>query len=232
MVLVSHTPAAQERTWKTLIKGLHTNRAFHGAIVDSVRRILETKIRYSRDEHAPLFPDPADVTSRVPAPGARDFFMQVSARAVTLVAGKDIPYRPGQREKILLCGQFPEFLAEGQRRYPRADTFPFPFAPFYAARPQDKAAIRSRAARYDTIIFCLANYNSLDVLQQLKGMNKKVLVMSALSPVYLSEAPWLETAIAVYGDGTASFRAGFAALAGDFAPGGTLPVRFAVKPVK
>ena len=232
MVLVSHTPATQERTWNALFKGIHSNTAFRDSIVGSVKRILETKIRYSRDEHAPLFPDPADVASLVPAPGARDFFAQVSARAVTLVAGKDVPFRPGPRERILLCGQFPEFLAEGERRYPHADTFLFPFAPFYSARPQDKTAMRSRAARYDTIIFCLANYNSLDVLQQLKGMNKKVLVVSALSPVYLAEAPWLETAIAVYGDGGASFRAGFGALAGDFPPGGILPVRFTVRAVK
>ena len=57
-------------------------------------------------------------------------------------------------------------------------------------------------------------------------MGKKVIVISALSPVYLAEAPWIRTALAVYGDGRDSFRAGFSALAGDFEPGGTLPVSF------
>ena len=53
-----------------------------------------------------------------------------------------------------------------------------------------------------------------------------MIVISALSPVYLDEVPWVQTALAVYGDGRDSFRAGLSALAGDFAPTGTLPVRF------
>ena len=229
MVLVSHTPATQERTWKALIATMHADPAFRAIVAVSAQRILETKIRYFRGEHAPLSPDPQAVRSLVPAPGARDFFLQVSARAVTLVQGKEIPYRPGPHEKILLCAQFSEFLAEGQRRFPQADTFLFPFAPFYSARAEDKAEIRARAARADTVVFCLANYNSLDVLKQLKGMGKRVLVVSALSPVYLSEVPWVDSALAVYGDSRESFRAGLSALAGDFVPAGTLPVSFAAK---
>jgi beta-N-acetylhexosaminidase len=148
---------------------------------------------------------------------------------VTLIHGKGIPYSPALGEKILLCAQYTEFLAEGLHRFPRAGTFLFPFAPFYRARPEDKAEMHARAAGYDTVIFCLANYNSLDVLQVLKSMGRKVFVISALSPVYLSEAPWVQSAIAVYGDGRESFRAGLAALAGDFVPGGTLPLRFPAK---
>ena len=229
MVLVSHTPPPQERTWKALMGVMNTNPAFRAAIRQSVQRILETKITYYRGEHAPLAPDPAAVASLVPAPGAADFFQQVSARAVTLVHGKGIPYTPQPGERILLCAQYAEFLAEGLRRYPRAGTFLFPFAPFYRARPEDKGEMRGRATGFDTVIFCLANYNSLDVLQQLKGMGKKVFVISVLSPVYLAEAPWVESAIAVYGDGRESFRAGLGALAGDFVPGGTLPLSFARK---
>jgi beta-N-acetylhexosaminidase len=120
-------------------------------------------------------------------------------------------------------------VAEGLRRFPGAGTFLFPFAPFYRARPEDIAEMRARARGYDTVIFCLANYNSLDVLQVLKGMGKKVFVISALSPVYLTEAPWVQSALAVYGDGRESFRAGLGALAGDFVPEGTLPLSFARK---
>jgi len=232
MVLVSHTPATQELTWKRLIAAARSSNAFRAALRESVTRIIATKLRYVRGRDAPVNPDPSTVTTRVPAPGAKDFFVQVSARAVTLIAGKRIPYRPARGEKILLCGQFNEFLAEGLRRYPNADTLLFPFNPFYGARPQDKASVRGRAAGYDTVIFCLANYNSLDVLQELKGMGGKVIVISALSPVYLTDASWLQTAVAVYGDGRDSFRAGFGVLAGDFTATGMLPVSFAAQAVK
>ena len=49
-------------------------------------------------------------------------------------------------------------------------------------------------------------------------------MISALSPIYLDRVPWVATALAVYGMGPDSFRAGFAALAGDFVPEGALPV--------
>jgi len=232
MVLVSHTPATQELTWKALIAAAQSSNAFRAVLRESVTRIIATKLRYVRGRDAPLNPDPLTVRTQVPAPGAKDFFVQVSARAVTLIAGRRIPYRPARGEKILLCGQFNEFLAEGLRRYPGADTLLFPFSPFYGARAQDKATVRGRAAGYDTVIFCLANYNSLDVLQELKSMGEKVIVISALSPVYLTDASWLQTAVAVYGDGRDSFRAGFGVLAGDFTATGQLPVSFAAQAVK
>ncbi len=123
-------------------------------------------------------------------------------------------------------GQFPEFIAEGLRRYPEASALLFSFSPFYNAEPADRAAVRSRAATVDTVIFCLANFNSLDVLEELKDLGRNVIVISALSPVYLSEVPWVKTAVAVYGDGRDSFRAGFGVLAGDYAATGLLPVNF------
>jgi beta-N-acetylhexosaminidase len=232
MVLVSHTPATQELTWRALLKVVRSRSAFRASLRDSVTRIIATKLRYFRGQNAPLPPNPSAVRSLIPAPGAKEFFVQVSARAVTLVAGKRIPYRPAPGEKVLLCGQFPEFLTEGLRRYPGADTLLYPFNPFYGARPGDKASVRARAAKYDTVIMCLANYNSLEMLQELRDMGRKVIVMSALSPVYLAEAPWLDTAIAVYGDGRDSFRAGFGVLAGDFAATGMLPVSFAAQAAK
>jgi beta-N-acetylhexosaminidase len=226
MVLISHTPATQVRTWHELIRVMHQDPAFKSAIQGSVRRILETKLRFFRDGNAPIFPNPDLVKSRIPAAGAKDFFMQTAARAVTVLAPGRVPFHPAEGGRILLAGQFPEFLSEGLRRFPRAETFLFPFMPFYKARAEDRAAMRARAEKYDTIVFCLANFNSLDVLKELSGVARKVIVISALSPVYLADLPWVTTSIAVYGDGRDSFRAGFAALCGDYKPTGTLPVRF------
>jgi len=226
MVLVSHTPLTQARTWDALARAMKSDDAFRSVVRESVRRIVELKLRYLRDGNAPRAPDPSMVRSLVPAAGAPDFFTQSATRAVTVLSRGRVPLTPSTGKRILLAGQFPEFLEEGLRRYPKADTFSFPFMPFYVARGGDRAALRARAGGYDTIVFCLANFNSLDVLKDLAGMAKKVIVISALSPVYLEEVPWVSTAIAVYGDGRDSFRAGFAALAGDFVPAGRLPVRF------
>lgn len=229
MVLVSHTPATQERAWQALLRVMSTDPAFRAAVKGSAARIIALKLRSFRDGNAPRVPDPAAVKHLIPAPGAQDFFAQTATRAVTMLASARAPLSAAAAGKVLLAAQFPDFIAEGLKRYPRADTFLYPFMPFYWARPEDKAAMRARAGRYDTIIFCLADFNSLEVLKELAPVARTVIVISALSPVYLDDVPWVETSIAVYGDGRDSFRAGFAALAGDFTPTGVLPVRFPPK---
>jgi beta-N-acetylhexosaminidase len=160
----------------------------------------------------------------VPAPGAREFFAESALRSSTLVKGERLPYAQGPGERLLLAGQFEEFLAQGRRRFPRADTLSFSYLPFYGARPEDKARLRQAAGAYDTIIFCLANYNSLEVLQELESLAPRLLVISTLSPVLLAQVPWVRTAVAVYGTGPVSFAGGFAVLAGDFPAEGRMPV--------
>ena len=224
MILISHTPATQERTWKALRAAVRNQAAFRSLLRVSVQRIVVTKLRAFRA--AGDSAGTGDVSRAVPAPGAKEFFAQVSARAVTLVGGARIPFRPSTHEKILLCGQFPDFIAEGLKRYPEAQTLLFPFTPFYRARAEDRAAVQARAPAFDTVIFCLANYNSLDILQVLKRMGRRVIVVSTLSPVYLTDCAWVQTAVAVYGDGAESFRAGYAVLAGEIPATGVLPVDF------
>ena len=78
------------------------------------------------------------------------------------------------------------------------------------------------------MIFELANYNSLDILERLQPLAERVVVVSALTPVYLRRVPWVRTAIAVYGTSAASFDAGFAVLAGDYRATGRLPLDFGI----
>jgi len=128
--------------------------------------------------------------------------------------------------RVLLCGQIDEFFAEGLARWPDADSLPFSYEPFYGANPDDLERVPARARGYDTVVFCLANYNSLEVLGRMRDLAPRLLVVSTLSPVHLGEASWIETAVAVYGTGRDSFRAGFAVLAGDIAATGRMPVSF------
>jgi beta-N-acetylhexosaminidase len=190
-------------------------------------RVLEQELRFLGPRGAAaLYPDPAGVAAAVPSPGAAAFFRQSAARAVTLVAGARVPWSPARGERVLLCGQLDEFFAEALARWPAADTLAFSYEPFYGALSADLERVPARARSYDTVVFCLANFNSLDVLARLRDMGPRVLVISALSPVYFREVPWVTTGVAVYGSGRDSFRAGFAALAGEIVAGGTLPLSF------
>ena len=121
-------------------------------------------------------------------------------------------------------GQIPGFFEEGRNRFPQAAEFRFSYLPWEWAREEDLAAAPRIAVGYDTVVFCLANMNSLEVLERMRSFRGRLIVISALSPIYLDRIPWVATALAVYGMGNDSFRAGFAALAGDFVPKGKLPV--------
>jgi beta-N-acetylhexosaminidase len=222
MVLVSHTPAVQEKTWKFLFQEMKTNPELRRSLEASARRILKTKLDFYRGTMI------AGTVGPIPAAGAADFFFQSACRSVSMAASRMVPLQADPRRKILLCGQFSEFIKEGKRRYPGADTLLFSFLPFYQSKPEDRRAVSALAEKYDTVIFCLANFNSLEVLKQLEKQASKIVVISALTPVYLSDVPWVETSIAVYGSGEDSFRAGFAVLAGDFAPAAASPLHFSL----
>ena len=103
----------------------------------------------------------------------------------------------------------------------------FPWSPFYFAREPHLSAVPATARRYDTIIFELANFNSLEILTAMEPLAERIVVLSALTPVYLRQVPWVHTAVAVYGNSAASFDAGFAVLAGDYPASGRWPLDFA-----
>jgi beta-N-acetylhexosaminidase len=223
IILVCHSLQVQEQTWERLEEVMRRDPALRARVRASARRIVRQKLSTFREAHFPLYPAPS-LAGSVPAPGASEFFAESAARSVTLVRPGLIPYTPRPGERVLLAGQFEDFLAEGLRRFPQAGTLLFSYLPFYSALPEDLQRVPRAAAGYDTVIFCLANYHSLQVLQELRAEGRRVIVISALSPVYLADVPWVDGALAVYGTGPASFRAGFAALAGDFRPEGRLPI--------
>lgn len=227
LVLISHTPELQQRTWQTLRQQM-SDPSFRERVREAAGRVLTVKLEAFRSPAAvPLFPAD-DPESAVPASGAAEFFLDTAARSVTAVRAARIPFRPDPSQRLLLIGQSDEFLQEGLLRFPQADTYRFPYSPFYSSRPRDREAIREIAGRYGAIIFLLMNYNSAEVLAELSAYADRVLVVSALTPVYLADLPWVETAVAVYGASRDSYRAGLAVLAGDFAAEGRLPIDFGV----
>lgn len=225
LLLIGHTPELQERAWQALRRRM-ADPAFRERVAQAARRVLRVKLEAFRSAAAvPLFPA-ADAADAVPAPGAAEFFRESAARSVTAVRSAGIPFRPDRSARLLLVSQSDAFLQEALLRFPGADRYRFPFYPFDASRRQDRDAVRTMAGGYDAIVFLLMNYNSAEVLAGLAPYANRVLVVSALTPVYLDDLPWVRTAVAVYGANRDSYRAGLAVLAGDFAAQGRLPIDF------
>ncbi len=223
MVLLSHTPQLQEQAWERFRSLFSSDDAFRRRVEEAARRVLLLKLRRLRDSHERQ-PDGGPAAPPLRDGAAADFFLSSATRAVTTVAGTDLPYRPGSGEKILLMGQLAAFFDEGRRRFPQAAEHRFSYVPWEWASEEDLREAPRAAAGCDTVVFCLANMNSLEVLERMRSFPGRLIVISALSPIYLDRVPWVATALAVYGMGADSFRAGFAALSGDFVPKGALPV--------
>ena len=78
----------------------------------------------------------------------------------------------------------------------------------------------------NTIIFCLEDNYSFTVLQSLLATypNKRFIVISAMSPVFLKKNLAVNDVIAIYSDSPFSFMTAFSCIAGDFVPKGKMPL--------
>jgi len=173
-------------------------------------------------------PDRVELYPRYPAsPGSVEdnpgFVLDQASRSVTLLRNGGLPLR-AEDGNTLLAGNDWDFIREGRRFFPEADTLFVDQAHFYQADGEQTQRLVLRAAAYDTVVFCLSSPATLQIARRLEFLGNRVVVVSSLTPVYLRELPWVDTALAVYGWGPESFRAGFAVLAGEIGAHGSLPL--------
>lgn len=229
MIMLSQTPLLNDQVWRTVYNAYQTRPEVRETIDRSVRRILRTKLEYLKPEdRVPLFPDPATAVASVPHPEAAQFFADHAFRSVTITAGERIPLEPRPDERILLAGKFNSFLNEGAGRFPDATRYRFTTSTVYRANPQERAEFRRLAAQYDTIIFCLSDPATVELANEVRGLDVDLILFSVLSPSYLRSFHWVRTALAVYGWGNDSYRAGFAVLSGELQGKGTLPINLTI----
>ncbi len=225
MIMISHDEAMFERIWKKLFYEIKHDPAFKKEIQASVKRILNVKMEYLKtNDSVPLYPDIKKIREDIPAPGAPRFFFNEACRSVSIIRKKHLPLNQKNTGRVLITGPYPLFLSTGKHYFPHADTYYFPFSPENDTMDPYSTHLASIAETYDTIIFSLANRNSVKVLEKLRNKHVRIVVVSSLTPVYLKDMPWVTDAIAIYGTGVESFIAGFSALLGSFSPEGEVPI--------
>ncbi|MFO7849294.1 MAG: glycoside hydrolase family 3 N-terminal domain-containing protein, partial [Spirochaetia bacterium] len=229
MIMLSRDYEMYQSVWELFYKKLQEEDGFREKLEKSVRRILKVKQDYlMRDNSVPLFPETLSPAEKIPSQEASEFFFDQASRSVSIIREKNIPLGEGDADNnreggILIAGQLRTFLRVGSRYFPESDTYHFSYDPFFDADNLVIEEIRNRAEKYDTVIFCLANPNSAQVLDGLAEIDANVVVLSTLTPAYLKERKWVESAVAVYGTGEDSAIAGFATLKGIIKPEGRVP---------
>jgi beta-N-acetylhexosaminidase len=221
IVMFSNTPLLYDPVWTFLLNSMRQEEDFRRSVRNSARRILETKLKYLRgDPSVPYIPDLKKVETEIPDPKGSAFFMNLAARSVTIVkptpADSVFPLTKENSGNILLAGRFGDFFTYGRAAFPDAAVYRF-------SSETGTSVILPYARNADTIIFCLSDNTDLRMLRSLQQLNKKVIVFSVLSPVFIESVPWIAGAVAVYSYAPESFAAGFSAIIGRIPAKGNLP---------
>ena len=220
LLLISKPAAAQTETREELVAKA-ADPAFLARFREAATRVVRLKLAYLKGKGAiPLEPDPTRL--KLPATGANEFFFQSTARAAVLMAGQDLPWKPGP---LLVVTPYQGATAAVGIRFPgtRSLEYEYRFSG-YVSVFRDTLVEQARSA--SRIVFVLAVPGGVAYLKALEPWKDRLAVISLLSPVYLREVPWVRNAIAVFGTNPAAFEVATAALAGDFTPRGRLPLKF------
>lgn len=226
MVLLSRTPELNGEIWDALLDEYRSDTAFRNRVKEAAAVVIRTKLQYLKpDDRVPLYPDPSLLPRLIATPEGRSYFRDQAGRSVTVVADAGIPHRALDDETVLLVGKDRDFLRIGSEFYPTADEYRITSSSFDSVSPAERERVKSVASQYNTVVFCLSDPASLEILNNLSGLENDLIVFSILTPIYLAETPWVESALAVFGWGEESIRAGFSVLNGTMRAEGTVPIR-------
>ena len=227
LILISRPPDLQEKIYVSLLNHMKGHPDFRKRVREAALRVVELKLRYLKGPDAvPLYPDVEALGDLIPNREGEEFFTDHSFRGITPLRGEFPLINPEETGRILLVGQYKEMFQEGIKVFPQADFHAIPYSRnSYKMIGRDRRLLRQKAEDYDTVVFCLANYSSLSILEGLENYTREVVVLSVHSPSFLKKVPWVKKALALYGTSPASFLAGFNALAGKYKPTGRLPFK-------
>ncbi|MCL2320147.1 MAG: glycoside hydrolase family 3 protein [Treponema sp.] len=218
IIMLSKTPFLYDPVWTYLVSSMKEEPEFRERGRDGCRRILKLKLESLRGEKkVPYIPDIKKIEAGLADPEGTAFFLSLAARSVTIVNNRNVfPLSPAKAGRVLLAGDFADFFSAGKLAFPDAVSYRY-------SSPRNTGELLSYARNADTVIFCLSDKDGSRILEQLRSLDKRIIVFSVLSPVYLDDALWTDGAIAVYSYAPESFIAGFSAIVGRIPGEGKLP---------
>jgi beta-N-acetylhexosaminidase len=216
MILISATPALDDILWITLVTAMKEEPAFRSRVREAAQRVLAAKFLYLKGEGAvPVIPDPANL-KLIPDPEAEAFFLDLSARSVTLLKKGTLPLDSEKAGRVLLAGRYGAFFKVGRRAFPESSVY------FYE-KIGNPAELYRLASTADTIIFCVDGREDQRLFESLRPLGKKTILVPVSAPAGLEALYWVDSIVAVYNHSEESFNAGFSAILGRFDPGGKFP---------
>ncbi len=225
LVMLSQTPTPRGSLYEHLMSTYEADPSFREIVREAAGRVIDLKLEYLKPANrVPLVPDVERIADAMREQGSLDFLRDQAARSVTVVRDALLPFDTSRHGRVLLAGKDQDFLRIGADFLPHANRHRLSPGRFFSADEAEIRRFRNLVLEYDTVVFCLSDPHSLQILAAIEDLEAEVVVLSILTPIYLAELPWVGTALALYGWGEESFRAGFSALFGRITPSGRLPV--------
>jgi beta-N-acetylhexosaminidase len=225
MVLVSYPSTLDPSLLSSLASRMKSDKAFDARVREAATRVLHAKLKYlRRDDAVPISPDPDKVSELVPDREGRSFYLELACRSLTnLMPSRAVPDPSLFKGRVLLAGSFKEFIEEGKRAFPRAQSLYFSYSPGSAPLASEYASFSQALGSCDVAVVCVSNASDLPYLNLAVSRGVKTVVVSVLTPVCITSTKGLSAAVAAYSYSLESFQAAFAFLAGKIDAKGVLP---------
>jgi beta-N-acetylhexosaminidase len=235
IIISSLTALLNEPCWSDNLARMGTDAAFRDCVKKAARRVIFTKLRYFRGDltrgaPAPILPDREHLSEAVPDREGENFFLAMACRSITVApvpAGKaKQAFAPEKR--LLFVGEtgaLGGFFTSARARYANLGTFALESDFSLSGIPRLAAAIAREAPRYDGVVVCVSDFSGAALVKSLRSLETPLAVISILSPIPAFDLDWADTLIFTYSASPWSFTAAIAALAGDYVPQGTLPLK-------
>ncbi|MDR0540065.1 MAG: glycoside hydrolase family 3 protein [Spirochaetaceae bacterium] len=229
IIMMLDTPAPDEPVWVNLLLDMGTDEKFRERVREAAHQVLLLKLRYLKGERAvPPIPSIERARRGVSEPEGTKFFQGLAARAATVVSDnrKTLPLDRVKAGRVLLvAGNVGETDDRRVQHFFKAGRLAYPESPRAWWNAMSTAAVLAMGREADTILFYCEKKEDIGMLNALRPLGKRVIVLSVANPAYLAEAPWVDAALAVYSGSYESIAAGFSALLGKFTPQGLVPFK-------
>lgn len=225
IIMSSTTARLNESLWTRNLDLMITDPSFKETIKDSVQRILKAKMDYFKSENAaPLYPDSTKIDDLVPDSEGQKFFLEQACRSITVQKKGGIPYSSESLGRVLFAGSLSSFFKYGKDRFSNSGDFRFS----YDIGPNETQWVidnlPSTLSSYDTVILCVSSENHIKIAESLKNLNKKVIILSTMSPILVENLSWADCILLGYSwRCDYSINAMIGVLAGEFTSTGILP---------
>lgn len=227
IILSSTTAHLNEALWIKNLELMTEQDVFRMRVKDAAYRVVKAKLDYFKtDNIAPLYPNADTIDSVIPDRDGEKFFLEQACRSVTVEKNGSMPLKAESAGRVLLMGSLNSFFEAGKAHYPNAGEFRFT----YDTGPNETQwvldNISSVVSGYDTVIICVSSDNHKKIAEYFKKVDKKVIILSTMSPVIVEDMTWADTILLGYSwRCDYSLKAMIGALAGDYVPSGIKPYK-------